>query len=303
MYIEQRIANIESSIVHTMGCVSNIEQQLHTINEVPQHDMAIHVCPTIEIIPMNKPDTAMQLQRQINDLRYSIETQIEIMTEALCVKNKPLPLYNKHQVKNMTLEEIENADVSLLEDFSYMFANEDRFESINLSKWDMRNAINLECMFIESKFKHIDVSNWCFESRSSIYNSIFLYCSSMFANCKRVQTINVSDWSFKNCYAPKIDNMFNGCTTLHKIIGLENMLSTCKGSIAGYMCNGMFSKTMMTTYDLRNWSMLSIGTCAEWSLVSLGLLDQDADVYLPSTSVSQKTNPNNKCRLRIHYKE
>lgn len=131
---------------------------------------------------------------------------------------------NKDMLKTMPIW-----DVSECADFIVACSNYD-FKNINLSKWDMRNAIDIsqmfeECRNIEFSFEDWDLrnvlyANLIFEGTSGL-SPIYLYmpkCESLW----RAFYLNMDNKPIY-LYVPKIENvneMFDGCFYMNQPISL-----------------------------------------------------------------------------------
>ena len=104
---------------------------------------------------------------------------------------------------------IRNLDVSLIEDFSWLFPMTlDGVETLDLSGWNTSNVKSMSHMFYDcSSLKSIDLSGW---DTSNVKNMIgvFRYCSSL-------KSIDLSGWDTSN--ADYMSGMFSYCETLKSL--------------------------------------------------------------------------------------
>ena len=80
-------------------------------------------------------------------------------------------------------------DVSKIQDFSYLFENQDHLVEIDISKWDVSNAISLKCMFNGCRYLRTtgDLGNW---NVSNVADMSF-----MFNDCQCLTNIgDLSNW-------------------------------------------------------------------------------------------------------------
>jgi len=100
--------------------------------------------------------------------------------------------------------DLNDIDVSLVEDMSYLFYRLDPHK-IDISQWDVSNVKNMEGMFYNCNEFNSDLSQWDVSSVTNI--------GYMFYNCKNFNS-DLSQWDvYKVKY---MSNMFNGCTSLEK---------------------------------------------------------------------------------------
>ena len=112
-------------------------------------------------------------------------------------------------------------------------------KSIDVSKWNTSNAVNLSYMFYGcGQLESIDLSNWDV-SKNTTFNHFFTDCyklkyvnfdgwdtssceifAAMFNNCDALEYVDVSSFDTQNAYA--FHQMFEYCYNLKKIDGLQN---------------------------------------------------------------------------------
>lgn len=115
---------------------------------------------------------------------------------------------------------IQFPNTSSVTDMYGMFQNTYFLESINLTDWDLSNVINMSNMFMSTRLRYIDLSNW--------YTPKLQDAVSMFSNSS-LEYINVSGWDVSSVLDTY--NMFGAtnCTTLDlsnfNAINCKNMSS------------------------------------------------------------------------------
>jgi len=106
--------------------------------------------------------------------------------------------------------EVENADVSYIDNMSYMFYKVQGIKDLDLSKWDTSNATNMKHMFNGSdfdsplNFNTLNVTNMSYMFFESKYNSLLDFDTS---NVKNMNSIfksalfnqDISDWIIQDC--------------------------------------------------------------------------------------------------------
>lgn len=90
-----------------------------------------------------------------------------------------------YKTKSSNKYDLENLDISQIEDFSFIFTNSN-FNG-DISKWNMSNAINLESMFYRSDFNNDSICNWKFGKVESMRD--------MFKSTRFNQDISLWDFS------------------------------------------------------------------------------------------------------------
>ena len=90
-----------------------------------------------------------------------------------------------YKTRSSNKYDLENLDVSQIEDFSFIFTNSN-FNG-DISKWNMSNAINLESMFYSSDFNNDSICNWKFGKVEDMRN--------MFKSTHFNQDISLWDFS------------------------------------------------------------------------------------------------------------
>ena len=174
---------------------------------------------------------------------------------------------------NLTELDIALWNVSKVEDFSGMFqgnswAGDMKLRYLDVSKWNTSSATKMTHVFYGcAQLKEIPIDNWDVSKVTTF--------SHMFADCYSVENLNFSKWNTKSvksfdallndCHALTIidvsgldtatctqySQMFEACTNLEKIIGIE----TWDVSSAGYYA---FSETFhgcnkLKELNISNW--------------------------------------------------
>ena len=171
-----------------------------------------------------------------------------------------------------TITGLENLDVSKITSMNSMFSNCTSLTTLDLSGWDTSNVTDMSSMFRSCKVTTLDISGWDTSNVTSM--------SSMFSNCTSLTTLDLSGWDtsnvtsmsgmFSNCTSlttldlshfdtSKLEGaysniMFDYCTSLTTIKGLENLDVSKITSM-----NSMFSNcTSLTTLDLSGWDTSNV---------------------------------------------
>ncbi len=273
--------------------------------------LAMGDCKRIETLPLKNgeqlSDCAVYTQHKYLNMpecdgyKYdspSMNDRFHRLIHTMNQRNKVTKVYNKNQIKYMTKDEIENADVSLLDDFSYMFACDSRFESIDLSRWNMRNAINLDCMFVDSEFKHINVSNWHVEP---VDKYRVLNINDMFKNCKSLITIDVTNWAIIPKFGIMASGIFKGCVACENIIGLRSMFRFVDGTRPTSFL-GLFDDMTLKSYDVRDWKWIREAGKYDRIPVTVDYVcgfrsTLDADIWLPENTYMSDGQCKGKLRV------
>ena len=151
---------------------------------------------------------------------------------------------SKEQLKEYLESEIEkqgedvvirNLDVSLIEDFKYLFADiARRVKTLDLSGWKTSNAKNMSGMFWYClNLKSLDLSGWDISNVENM-SAMFSGCISlesldlsgwdtsnvkimpgMFFNCRNLESLDLSGWDTSNAHK---ENMFFDCPAPYKVI-------------------------------------------------------------------------------------
>ena len=114
----------------------------------------------------------------------------------------------KRQGENVV---IRNLDVSLIEDFTCLFAGIDLnvyIKSLDLSGWKTSNVKDMTNMFWGcTSIESIDLSGW---DTSNVEDM-----SGMFNDCRNVESLNLSGWDTSN--VKSMSCMFNECRSLESL--------------------------------------------------------------------------------------
>ena len=132
---------------------------------------------------------------------------------------------------------IQNLDVSLIEDFSYLFNNiiTDEVKTLDLSGWKTSNVKSMSKMFYFcTRLKSLDLSGWDTHNVDTM--------RLMFYDCRNLKSLELSGWNtsnvedmygmFYNCYELKsldlsgwdtsnvnyMGNMFHYCPAPYRVI-------------------------------------------------------------------------------------
>jgi surface protein len=150
-----------------------------------------------------------------------------------------------------TLEEIiglDTWDTSNVEYLTEMFRRCNSLKNIDLSTWDVNKCYYFRGMFQDcEKLENIgDISDWELPNTNSID------MSAMFANCKKLESIDISKWDVSKVYW--FSNVFTGCTNLISVGDLSNLNLENVYSFAG-----LFSGCAKLNFigDISNWNIRS----------------------------------------------
>lgn len=96
---------------------------------------------------------------------------------------------NKNELMNLVHNErisLKDIDVSLVDDFSYVFYYSKRLDFLGIERWDVSNAKDMSYMFYCCESFNADLSRW---NVSKVENM-----ASMFFNCKNFNQ-DLSKWN------------------------------------------------------------------------------------------------------------
>lgn len=136
-------------------------------------------------------------------------------------------------------EEVSNLDTSNIQYMTYMFANCEFLNSLDLTNFNTSNVVTMAYMFYGSlKLNSIDISTFDLTSLNVTEN--------MFYGCTYLRTLNLGEF---NASLTRVASMFYGCANLtsldlHNITGEE--VETCAS-----MFNGC---SKLKSVDLRNFN-------------------------------------------------
>ena len=103
---------------------------------------------------------------------------------------------------------INNWNVSAIEDMSYLFKDKTNITSLDLSNWDTRNVTNMDKTFSYfTSLTSLDVSTW---DTSNVTNML-----EMFRYCRSLTSLDVSDWDTSS--VTNMGYMFVNCIVLSDI--------------------------------------------------------------------------------------
>ena len=112
------------------------------------------------------------------------------------------------------IEGLNTIDFSNITRMSGMFRECHSLEELDLSNWNLSEAIRLVGIFGEcSSLKKVDLSDW------DKYSSNFQKCNKMFYECKSLETIKgIENWDLSKC--ENLSKMFYNCEKLK--VNLDN---------------------------------------------------------------------------------
>ena len=160
-------------------------------------------------------------------------------------------------------------EVSFTDDCSYLFANFDNCESMDLSKVNTDNVTNMYGMFsICSSLGSLDLSSWNIANVTNM--------TAMFYGCKSLETFNLSTWDVSN--VTDMGSMFGNCTGLttldlkgwdvSNVTNTATMFTTCSSLTAldvsdwiigsANLTSMFLGCTGLTTLDLSTWDTSNV---------------------------------------------
>lgn len=99
-------------------------------------------------------------------------------------------------------------------DYSLLFSNYEKIESLILSKLDTHEAILMRFMFYDCKnLKELDLSTFNTSKVKDMY--------AMFCSCKSLESLNIKSFDFSN--VENIESMFLGCEKLRNLSFGKNL--------------------------------------------------------------------------------
>ena len=188
--------------------------------------------------------------------------------------------HNKKELKEYLKSEIEkqgenvviqNLDVSLLEDLSYLFDGIGYdVKALNLSGWKTSGVKKMADMFYSHySLKSLDLSGWDTSDVENMYG--------MFARCESLESLDISGWDTSN--VENMYGMFNYCESLKSldisgwntanVEGMNQMFARCKSleslDISGWDTSNvkdmrwMFSECeSLKSLDLSGWDISNV---------------------------------------------
>ena len=214
--------------------------------------------------------------------------------------------HNKKELKEYLKSEIEkqgenvvirDLDVSLIEDFNYLFYGiANGVKTLDLSGWKTSNVKNMSDMFSNCKnITSLDLSDWDTSNVENMWN-MFNYCESlksldlsgwdtsnvnnmwsMFNECKNLKSLDISGWDTSN--VNNMTRMFNYCESLKSldisgwdtanVEGMNQMFARCKSleslDLSGWDTSNvkdmrwMFSECeSLKSLDLSGWDISNV---------------------------------------------
>lgn len=158
---------------------------------------------------------ALRINKNTTSKEYSFfPKNKDELSKIICDKIKELSAENGATIDVLTLNDI---DVSDIKDFSELFKNVNdnmpyssryKITSIDISEWEMSQAIDLSYMFKECEYiEEIKLSDW---NVSNVRKFI-----GMFSLCDKLKSLDLSKW--KTLSAQNMKYMFNKCESLTTI--------------------------------------------------------------------------------------
>ena len=143
-------------------------------------------------------------------------------------------------------------DVSSVTDMSYLFHNDDKFQSNNkfngdISKWDVSNVTNMNNMFRKATSFNKDIGSW---NVSNVTNMMYVFyrATSFNQNIGRWNVSNVTDMS----------SMFHGAKSFNQNIRSWNV------SKVAFMSD-MFNGATSFNQNIRSWNVSLVKYCDSFS--------------------------------------
>jgi len=106
----------------------------------------------------------------------------------------------------------QNLNVSNTTNMQYMFANDSKLKSVDVSNWDTSNVNDMLLMFSGcNDLQTLKVDNW---NTAKVSNM-----AQMFQNCSKLKGINVANWQTGVIYGDSVNctAMFFGCSSLTQL--------------------------------------------------------------------------------------
>ena len=162
--------------------------------------------------------------------------------------------HNKKELKEYLKSEIEkqgenvvirDLDVSLIEDFNYLFYGiANGVKTLDLSGWKTSNVKDMKYMFHNSiSLKSLDVSGWNTSNMTSMRGA--------FSDCMGLKSINLSGWDTSN--VEDMGWMFSSCNNLESLD-----LSGWNTSNVNDMGNMFSDCSKLKSLDLSGWDTSSV---------------------------------------------
>ena len=164
-------------------------------------------------------------------------------------KDELIEIINKRIIKEGTECNLNDIDVSLIEDMSYLF-RESKFNG-DISRWNTSNAINMRYMFAESDFNG-DISKW---DVSNVNSMVSMFADSQFNG-------DISKWNTSK--VETMDSMFARSK-------FNQDISNWDVSSVNNMCM-MFYKSKFNQ-DISNWKINK--DCKTWFMFDIKCLIKD----------------------------
>ena len=130
--------------------------------------------------------------------------------------------YMFNYCKNLKSIDFKNIDTEKVTDMSGMFQNCEQLESLDLTNFCTLNVSSLNCMF-----------NDCYNLKSIKFSHKFntdkvLFMNYLFFGCENMEELDLCYFSINNYNYKEMENMFEGCDKLKKILVNKNYLSSFK---------------------------------------------------------------------------
>ena len=162
--------------------------------------------------------------------------------------------HSKEELREYLISEIEkqgedvviqNLDVSLLEDFSWLFPKLlYDVKTLDLSGWKTSNVTNMKCMFMCcDNLESLNLSGWDTHRVTDM--------SHMFYDCDGLKSLDLSGWDTSN--VKDMSYMFSHC---EKLTSLD--LSSWDISNVRYMSYMFFNCLSLESLDLSGWDTSNI---------------------------------------------
>ena len=158
--------------------------------------------------------------------KHKVETKDELIG---IIKDR----YNKSTNRKLDCSDL---DVSNVTDFSEIFKNCRKIETIDISGWDISNADSLEYMFASCNSLYYIIG------LSDLDVSKVNYFDYMFCMCSSIKQLDLSNWKIDTANKPYITiiKMFAGCVMLKNIKGIEKFSGVYKANAKDLFANNRY---------------------------------------------------------------
>ena len=212
-------------------------------------------------------DALISKKSEINKINYKVKSKDELK-DVIRKKTKDMIAKGSH------LLYLSDIDISELDNLQMLFigviGNKNIYK-IDISSWDTKNVTDMSYMFeyLEDLTDIIGLENLDVSKVERM--------NSMFSNCKKLQTLDLSKWKTHNLES--MSSMFCNCIKLKEIKGIESFDTTSLNFIRE-LFRGCSS---LESIDLNNWKIKEIYSlenlfknCKKLKSVKIGNLNTDS---------------------------